>query len=304
MNSRPDAPRAGIGAASANRAVGFTLPEVMLTAALGLALLTVLVSQFPLFSVMLHSQRAVAALHSRGAVALGMLQADLYRAGYTGCRGQTGTGLGAVRIENTDSPGWGEGTPLQRVRRSALSGQQALNLGYAIPPGAQIAGDITVGEDLRITTSIASYGRGDELLLADCEGAELLSTTSIVRDGDLYRVRGTAGRVEGSYGEDARLYPWKDIGYYLRRTTRRGRDDEPILSLYRIEGRGSSQEMVAGIAAMRVQQHAQGVELVLLVEADAAGVGSQEQQHDLFGELLVRDSTRLARVFRTAVAWL
>ncbi|MBB3048715.1 type IV pilus assembly protein PilW [Litorivivens lipolytica] len=254
---------------------GFTLVELLIALALGLALSTAIM-QVTLASVQSRQLLdAAARIQENGRFALGYLSKDLRTAGFMGCPNLARVPLNVIAKEPPDDLNFTPGGVLKGYDNvasgnaySAVTGSDVVVIQRADPRMAGLTGNLDPNNaNIQIDNNDAGLGPGDFVLITDCTHADLFEATTVSNNQNAGNQRFTVthannandnNKLSKTYGEDAFLLGFQSVEYFVRNTGRTTAGGRPIHSLYVRERQFDSatprvaQELVEGVQDMQL----------------------------------------------------
>lgn len=254
---------------------GFTLVELLVALALGLAL-SAAVMQATLAS--LQSRQlldAAGRLQESGRFALAYLSKDLRTAGFMGCPNLAQVPLNVIAKDPPDDLDFTPGGVLKGYDNvasgnpfAAVVGSDVVTLQRADPRMAGLTGNLTPNNaNIQIDNNDAGLGAGDFVLITDCTHADLFEATTVSQNQNAGNQRFTITHASNAndnnklsklYGSDAFLLGFQSVEYFVRDTGRTTAGGKPIHSLYVRARQFDSatprvaQELVEGVENMQL----------------------------------------------------
>jgi len=224
---------------------GLSLVELMISMMLGLLLSAAIISV--LFGVARTYQvkSSLETIQESALIGLHFLANDLKTAGFKGCF----EGLFAqINIVS-------KGVVADKLTYStAIDGTKGLSFGAdAMSFIASVGAGLDVSEDMPTTHSSIDLLPGystlldKEVLITDCQQADLFTVTGVWRQRFSHDLtRNTDGNLSHAYSKGAIAYPLSIISYKLAKGV------SGNTGLFRKEGGGSYQELIANVKSMRI----------------------------------------------------
>lgn len=263
---------------------GLTVVEIMVGAAIGLFLVTVMGSMFLGSKTTFNHQNHLARLQENGRFAIEAIAADLRMAGFRGCRGSAAaTFTNTLNSASTLLYNHAQGIWASRHNGSnwvpALSSQiqspalapapsasgNVLSVRRAVGRGLALTGEMaSATANLQVSSGVA-LAKGDVLMVSDCAGAAVFqvsntnagSTGSVAHDSAVALTPGMSTSSLGRpYLQDALLHRLSTITYYVAASQRSGKTHLNALWSYTVpayDGSTQPQELVTGVDGFRVQ---------------------------------------------------
>ncbi|PAU56711.1 PilW family protein, partial [Pseudomonas indica] len=223
---------------------------------------------------------------------------------------------------------------------SAVAGTDVLSIRKASNAGVGLVGNMaTDNANIQIETNEMGLAAGDTLFLSDCLSADIFRATNVSTGSSQQTIAhannyNTSNRLSKAYGDDAELFAFESIDYFIRDTGRTTASGDPIRALWvvrkfanRSDTSANPMELVEGVQDMQIEygvatgssmiassyQTANNVTdwskvvsvrfslLMQSTDGNVVGSGAAAQQLTFNGTAVPSDG-RLRQVFGSAVA--
>lgn len=302
---------------------GFTLVEVMIALALGLVLISGLVTVFQGNKQSSELNQAMAEMQESARFALDALTRDARMAGFQGCALASDS---SAKVIASDAP-------TDNLNLSALTGSRIIGtknwdppppLTFTIPTAGiepVVGSDVlslqfgnqeifnvlpmpNAGADIVLSEAPTTIEAGDLLLVGNCQVADLFRATAVndatIKHGSLLN-QGTAN-LSIAYGQGgannlSMLTKFEANVYFLANTGRKNKSGDEIISLYRqtLPFDQPPQEMIEGVEQFRIKYGIREEGTNSIMWGNASDVaGDFDRVHSLQIGLLMSSYERLA----------
>ncbi|EKE00783.1 MAG: hypothetical protein ACD_21C00274G0002 [uncultured bacterium] len=238
---------------SPKHCTGFTLLEVLLASALGLALIGVVLQNYLSSKNIYNAQTAIARLTENIRFANFFLEQNIMHAGFAGCRriseldltNHADIGFGALEaIHGYDSAQ----APLYLKKKKIAPGTDVIIITKANSGITNVTADVKAGATSMKVEQNPVTQASNLLLISDCSSADLFiaknwADKTIVTESELHH----------SYqASSAQVSQFEELSFFISSTARDTAKRGPVYSLYFSVNRGRKQELVPEISDMQI----------------------------------------------------
>lgn len=235
---------------------GFALLEIMISLSLGLLLLS---GVYEVFSSIRQSSRYIqglALIQENGQLASYFLIQDISQSGYTGCRKINAEFPVSSHIEAKIQPelivhGYNQQTlPSEEktLAKKMVAGSSVVSVQFTHSQTANVVNPVKKAASSLTIDNSTFFKSGDDIMVADCLHADLVSITSVNTDNSL---RLNAEISEYPAGSQVGL--WENESFYVGKTGRFDNRKQEITALYVYQPNGRDEELVDNVTNMHVQ---------------------------------------------------
>ena len=282
---------------------GFSLIEILiacvLASGLALGLGKLLISQYQLY----HVQQGLARLQESAQFASLLLSNQIREAGYIGCarldrlvswQNTTLQPLSPerwIRLYQPTGQTWQPALP-SKLPKTIVPGTAVIEVNRAEDINARLAEAMTASTVL-IIDSDKKLAKGDPILIADCEHADVAEIVDVTPQGPhRYQIQ-VAKALSYHYDKTAFVGIAVHTLFYIADTKRLSPMQTPIYALYTFDKYRQNTELVPGITGMKILPHrnhqpvnidqATAVDLLLTVESidPMARIGSDRAHYQV-----------------------
>jgi type IV pilus assembly protein PilW len=247
---------------------GFSLVELMIAMAIGLALLAGVTHIFTSSKATYRVQEGLSRVQENGRFALELLGRKIRMGGYQGCanlRFMTPSNIisspppdaifdldAVVNGFDNVASGNGFGSSGARV------GTDVLVMRGAAAAAAQMTGNLTSDNaNIQLDINSESYQAGDYLFITDCETADIFEATNVSTGSGKITIAhangaNTTNRLSKAYLDDAFLLKFESSTFYVMDSGRTNRAGAPLFSLYETDIYGNEREFISGVDDMQI----------------------------------------------------
>jgi type IV pilus assembly protein PilW len=249
---------------------GFSLVEVMVAIAIGLAMTGIIVNIYSRSSRTAGVTQTLSEIQEQAEVALDTLERDIRMAGYLGCNSNLVRGTAPISTLNS---------PVDYLNnfQQYIIGYDGTGASFTPAAPAQVTGGtpnastandaftvrIPVGEPQALSAtmagvsapiplfSVAGFSAGTRAIVSDCTQASIFAVSGLAGT-TLQHVGGlnSTANLQRRYGSDAVVVPFQTVSYYLAPGTSGG----GLTSLWRrVNVAANSEEVAEGIEEFHVQ---------------------------------------------------
>ncbi|PAU66042.1 hypothetical protein BZL41_03670 [Pseudomonas sp. PIC25] len=329
------------------RSKGLSLVELLVAMALSLIIGAAVIQMFLASKSSHRLQDSMARVQENGRFAVGFLAKDIRMAGFMGCGN-----IDEIAINVIANPAPIDvANPLGQIiggvnniaatnSWNAVAGTDVLSIRKASNAGVGLVGNMsTDNANIQIETNTLELVAGDALFISDCLSADIFRATNVSSGSSHETIAhannyNTSNRLSKAYGDDAELFAFESIDYFIRDTGRATASGDPIRALWvtkkfanRSDASANPVELVEGVQDMQIEygvatgasmiansyQTANNVTdwskvvsvrfslLMQSTEGNVVGSGAAAQQLTFNGAAVPADG-RLRQVFGSAVA--
>jgi type IV pilus assembly protein PilW len=273
---------------------GVSLIELMISLTLSLVIIAGVLYVFLGSRQSYNQMDVMSRLQENGRIAVDLLTHDLRLGGYMGCR-RYGANTVSVIADNppfqetdiVDSQAirgvtYTAGSPAyvtDSLGNAGVVNSDVIVIRHAAADGVRLGGGLATQLGQGSTTiTLTPTGAAPSRIPGDSDGTPLAAGAAgrdlaLITDcskGDIFRVTAVAGGTTGTpsvtitsnaglswgYGPDAVVFPFREDRYFLRDTGRLNRQNQPVISLYRMAAEmnpDNAEELVEGVTDMRME---------------------------------------------------
>lgn len=251
------------------RQAGVSLIELMISLVVGTFVLAALLYVYSGSRTTARHTDAMSRLQENGRIAIDVLAFETRMAGYNGCGKLVPTAIMAKDAPFTvadigiavEGYTYSSGSPafVDSGSNKGVEGSDVLLLRKGSSDLARLTGNVDPDNaNIQVFSNHTGFKKDDLLIVSDCETADLFRATSVSNSADKVTIaHASTGNIRPklskAYGVDADVMVFQVEEYFLRASGRTNQAGNPIVSLFRRRNGAAAEELVEGVADLRIR---------------------------------------------------